>query len=156
MRDITKVIAAGAVIGSLAAGLLALPSVLPAARADDEPVRSMLKTADEILPPHRVDGSVFLKPEADSVIEPWVQSDVLEEVTVRKIGYGHTEFVRIVTTATGTYSSDGLDSPHFRYPGIHPSLVVDDSEPFIALWDGEKWVVIGADGADSFDEALPL
>lgn len=156
MRDTIRTIAAGAMIGALAAGLLAVPSVLPQARADDEPARAILRTADEILPPHRIDGSQFLKRDADGITEPWVQSEVLEEVTVRKIGYGRTEFVRIVTTATGTYSSDGLASPHIRYPGIHPSRGYVAAEPFLALWDGGRWVAIGTAGADSFAETPPL
>lgn len=37
---------------------------------------------------------------------------------VRKIGYGSVTSVNIATTATGTYSSDGLVSNNVRYPGI--------------------------------------
>jgi hypothetical protein len=37
---------------------------------------------------------------------------------VTKIGYGKKSKVSIVTTATGTYSTDGIRSPNVRYPGI--------------------------------------
>ncbi|HTJ56109.1 MAG TPA: hypothetical protein VL418_00910 [Devosiaceae bacterium] len=51
------------------------------------------------------ESNVSLEPESDTVI--------------RKIGYGQTNFVHIITTPSGTYSSDGLFSPNIRYPGIH-------------------------------------
>ncbi|WP_196259574.1 hypothetical protein [Pelagibacterium limicola] len=48
----------------------------------------------------------------------WVSLDPISSNTVRKIGYGRVSEVAIVTTSTGTYSSDGMISPHVRYPGI--------------------------------------
>lgn len=48
----------------------------------------------------------------------WVSLDPISSTTVRKIGYGRVTEVSIATTATGTYSSDGMVSPHVRYPGI--------------------------------------
>lgn len=45
-------------------------------------------------------------------------SEVQSSTTVRKIGFGRTTNVGIVTTLSGTYSSDGLMSPHVRYPDI--------------------------------------
>src|SRR5690554_5592372 len=112
----TRGIVGGALIGLLVAGTLALPSVLPPAMADDEPIRTMLKTGPELLP-RKVDGDAFVKP--DWTIEPWVSTEATSRQTVRKISFGRTEFVSIATTNTGVYSSDGLDSPYFRYPGIH-------------------------------------
>jgi len=47
-----------------------------------------------------------------------VSLDPLSQATVTKIGYGRTTEVNIATTASGTYSSDGLTSPYIRYPGI--------------------------------------
>lgn len=37
---------------------------------------------------------------------------------VNKIGYGATSEVQVVTTSTGTYSTDSLKSPHVLYPGV--------------------------------------
>jgi hypothetical protein len=37
---------------------------------------------------------------------------------VRKIAFGHPTVVTIVTTSSGTYSSDAITSPHVLYPGI--------------------------------------
>ena len=46
--------------------------------------------------------------------------------TVRKIGYGQTSIVNIITTSSGVYSSDALTSPHVLYPGIHVEQVPYD------------------------------
>lgn len=115
MQELKKPIIVGAVIGALAAGILALPSLLPSAMADEEPARTLLKSSDEIFR-KPIDGADFVKP--DWTIEPWVATEPLSQTTVRKIGYGRTEYVSIVTTATGTYSSDGLASRNVLYPGI--------------------------------------
>ena len=46
-------------------------------------------------------------------------SDKVQSLTtVRKIGFGKLEEVSIVTTPSGTYSTDGLASSHVRYPDI--------------------------------------
>jgi hypothetical protein len=50
--------------------------------------------------------------------EPGVSLEPESATTIRKIGYGETTFVNIVTTASGTYSTDAMLSPNVRYPGI--------------------------------------
>lgn len=66
---------------------------------------------------------------SDSVsLEP-VRSSVIS-----KIGYGTITHVNVATTDTGTYSSDGLTSPHVRYPGIVVSEVRE--EPVGPYWLG--------------------
>lgn len=53
----------------------------------------------------------------------------LEPITssvVRKVGYGRVREVNIAQTSSGTYSSDGLVSPHVQYPGIQVSRVYDE------------------------------
>ena len=115
MPDQMRIITGGALAGLLVAGMLALPSLLPAAIAEDEPMRTLFMSRDELLP-QRVDGRDFVKP--DFTVEPWVSTEVLSETTILKIGYGRTTFVTIAETATGTYSTDALNSPHIRYPGI--------------------------------------
>jgi hypothetical protein len=139
---------AGAVIGGLAAGLLALPNLLPAALADEQPLRALLSTADELMPaPFDVAGLV--KP--DVTLEPSVWTEVLHSSTVRKIGYGRTTFVTIAETASGTYSSDGLASPHVRYPGIHVDY--GSAGPRVAgirIWTGNGWTVFKSSDAGSF------
>ena len=115
MQDRNKSIITGAVIGFLAAGILAVPSILPPALAGEEPIATLLKSSNEIFR-KPVDGRDFVKPEW--TVEPWVATEALSETVVKKVGYGRTTYVSIVTTATGTYSSDGLASRNVRYPGI--------------------------------------
>lgn len=116
MREQSKrAVLTGGLIGLLVAGTLALPSVLPPALADEEPMLTLLKTGDELFPT-RIDADTFAKPEW--TVEPWVSTEAISKTTVRKIGYGRTSYVTITQTATGTYSSDAMRSPHIRYPGI--------------------------------------
>ena len=143
MRDQTRrAFLTGGLAGFLMAGTLALPSILPPAIADEEPVRTLLRTAEQIFP-EPLNEDTFAKPEW--TVEPWVSTDVISQTSVRKIGYGRTTFVTISKTATGTYSSDGLQSPYIRYPGI-----VRNSEPgsFLTIvpFKGGK-AYIGSGGA---------
>jgi hypothetical protein len=97
----------------------------------------------------------FVKP--DWEIESWVSTDVHSRQTVRKIGYGLTEFVDIVTTSTGTYSSDGLSSPHIRYPGIHGTQVTaDGSSTLLGFWNGRRWTILKGLDANSFVTIVPF
>jgi hypothetical protein len=60
----------------------------------------------------------------------WVSLDPISSATVRKIGYGRVTEVTIATTSTGTYSSDGMISPHIQYPGINVRPVADTGEGY--------------------------
>jgi len=153
MSDYLRFITGGSIIGLLAAGMLAAPSLLPPALADEEPARTLLSTKDELWPP-RFDTDILVK--FDFTVEPSVSTDVVKTRTVRKIGYGRTEFVEIFTTPTGTYSSDGLASAHIRYPGIHkePKRA---SLGQIALWSGGLgWVAFKEIDAGSFVTITPF
>jgi hypothetical protein len=142
-RERRKTIIAGGIIGLVVAGSLALTSLLPPAIADEQPFRTLLSTGEELLP----DGPLptFFKPHW--TIEPSVNTDIVKQQTIRKIGYGRTEFVDIVTTPTGTYSSDAITSPYVRYPGIHDTRRRADG--FLAIWDGADWIHFDADGGHS-------
>jgi hypothetical protein len=76
--------------------------------------------------------------------EDGVSTEPVSQASVRKIGYGQTSFVQIATTATGTYSSEGLYSPNFRYPGIHVKEVPDPDRHWhgaFSFWTaGIGWV----------------
>lgn len=61
-----------------------------------------------------------------------VSLDPLSSTTVRKVGYGRVTNVNIATTSTGTYSSDGLTSPHVLFPGVEVSRVHEDGHHFHA------------------------
>lgn len=155
MQERSRLIIAGGFIGCAAGGMLALPSIMPPAMADDEPVRTLLKTGDEIFRRPLV-ASDFVKPD-EFVYEPWVSTDVVSQRTVRKIAFGETTFVTIATTPTGTYSSDGLASPHIRYPGIHPNpeYAAWRAAP-VVVWDGVAWTEVKAGAAKSFVTVIPL
>lgn len=151
MSDYLRLIAGGSLVGLLA-GLLALPSLLPPALADEEPAKTLLSTADELFA-QPIDLGNLVK--YDFTIEPSVSTDVVKTRTVRKIGYGRTEFVEIYTTPTGTYSSDGLTSPHVRYPGIHKEPK-RSSGAHIAFWSGGDWSVSKPVDAGSVLTITPL
>jgi hypothetical protein len=72
---------------------------------------------------------LFLDDRAYSVTyEDSVSREATSQVEVRKIGYGKTRMVNIITTSTGVYSSDALTNPHFRYPGVHVEEVPIEDE----------------------------
>ncbi len=47
-----------------------------------------------------------------------VSREVLSFTNVRKVAFGQESLVSVATTPTGTYSTDGLASPHVLYPGV--------------------------------------
>lgn len=145
---------AGAVIGSLAAGLLAVASLLPPAMADEQPLRTLMSTAEELMP-EPFDTAGLVKP--DFTVEPGVSTEVLRSSTVRKIGYGRTSFVTIAETATGTYSSDGMTSPNVRYPGIHGSQGSDGLQVArVMVRGGSSWTALHPTGSSSFVSVSPF
>jgi hypothetical protein len=124
--------------------LLALPA-LPPAIADEEPAKTLLSNASEIFPPpFDPDGLV----KWSYTLEPTVSTEPLRQSTVRKIGYGTTEFVQVVETASGTYSSDGLTSPHVLYPGVHKQRAGSGLD--LAVWENGRWALAKKMGAGSF------
>ncbi len=56
--------------------------------------------------------------------DPSISGTVLSNSVVRKISYGKESLVSIVTTPTGTYSTDGFASSHVRYPGVSVAEVL--------------------------------
>ncbi|MBU1173929.1 MAG: hypothetical protein KKH72_00890 [Alphaproteobacteria bacterium] len=83
-------------------------------------------------------------------IAPTLSRRVLASHTVTKIGYGRAEQVEIVTTPSGVYSTDGLDSTHVLYPGI--SLDRNAPERIMGLFAliGGNWIDIVPVRAGSF------
>jgi hypothetical protein len=87
----------------------------------------------------------------DITYEDWVATEPLSRATVKKIGYGSTSYVEISTTETGTYSTDGLASPHVLYAGIEVKEVASASfPPILLLGTGESWVVAPLTKGSSF------
>lgn len=105
-------------LAAIIAGALAAPSFFPAAFAA-EPQKHMLDTASEIFP-KPFDPSTLKK--FDITIDDSVSTKVQRTDTVQKIGFGKRTIVSIVTTPSGTYSSDAIASPNVRYPGIDVTL----------------------------------
>ena len=81
--------------------------------------------------------------------EPWVATDPLSTATVKKIEAGRVTYVSIATTATGTYSSDGLTSRHVRYPGIEVEEVGHATASFFS-WSGDDWSYLPAFRGNSY------
>ncbi|HEX4298113.1 MAG TPA: hypothetical protein VHZ56_08820 [Devosia sp.] len=113
MADIARVIAIGGAIGALVAGSLVAPAFLPAVMAS-EPT-ALGSTAAKLFPPP-FDPKSLRK--FDIVLDEQVSTDVKRTQTVSKIGYGEKSTVTIITTPSGTYSSDALGSPYVQYPGF--------------------------------------
>lgn len=60
---------------------------------------------------------------------PSVSLEPISATSVRKVGYGRVSEVNIAITSSGTYSSDGLVSPHVLYPGIEVSRATPEDRP---------------------------
>jgi hypothetical protein len=113
MADPIRFVAIGGTIGALVAGSLVAPQFLAAAA--EEPVKAVTAAVESLFP-DAVDAGVFRKYQI--TFDDSVSTDVRRTQSVRKIGHGHISTVTIVTTPSGTYSTDGLLSPNVLYPGI--------------------------------------
>ena len=109
-----RTVAICAVLATAVAGTIATPAVFPQAFAN-EPQHQLVRTVKDMFPPP-FDPRKLRK--YDVVFDDSVSTDALSTRTVGKISFGHKSMVTIVTTATGTYSSDALTSPNVRYPGV--------------------------------------
>lgn len=132
--------------------LLASPSFLPKAIADEQPAKTLLSTANTLFPPI-VDTGRLAK--WDFYSEPGVSSDVLHESEVRKVAYGRTSFVKVIETPSGVYSSDAMDDPHVQYPGIHRTPKPSPLTAFLLL-DSGRWIAAMPFGAGSFVTIVPF
>ena len=147
-----KYIVLGALIGTAVSAGLALPNLVPTAIADEEPLAVLLADKQglmDMLEPDRL-GDLF-KPEWSA--EPGVSTEVTDSVQVRKISGGKTTFVTIATTSSGVYSSDGLNSKNFRYPGIHAENKT--AAATLAILSGGGWAVLKPVLAGSFAYVVP-
>jgi hypothetical protein len=154
MLDITPNTRSSIITAAIFAGLalvLASPSFLPRAVAEEQPAKTLLSTGNDLFP-RVIDPSTLTK--WDFVAEPGVSTEALHVSQVRKIAYGETSFVNVVQTATGVYSSDALTDPHVQYPGIHAKR---RNSPFaFLLLDGGSWIAGTPFGAGSFVTIVPF
>ena len=125
--------------------LFALPSMLPSAIASEEPARTLLSSASELFPPP-FDPASLAKWTYD--LTPAVSTEVIKQSTVKKIGYGNTEFVHVLQTPSGTYSTDALQSPNVEYPGVIKKHTRDQIG--MAFWSKGHWVMRKFMNAGSF------
>jgi len=114
LTDFVRMIAIGGTVGTLVAGSLAAPQFITAVAS--EPVEAVVSAVDELFGPEALDSRVFRK--YDIAIDDSVSTEVQKTRTITKIAHGRKSTVTIVTTPTGTYSTDALLSPHVLYPGI--------------------------------------
>jgi hypothetical protein len=70
--------------------------------------------------------------------EDWVSTDPVSSAVVKKIEGGKVSYVTITTTSTGTYSTDGFDSPHVQYPGVSDTDSSRTSFSF-SSWNNGRW-----------------
>jgi hypothetical protein len=129
--------------GGFAGGVLALCLVAPAQMGAlaEEPVKAAAATIDQLFP-DPVDPWMFRH--YDITLDDSVSTDVQRRQVVKKIGHGRTSQVTIVTTPSGTYSTDGILSPYVRYPGIEKSLRIWPDDYIFA--EGGRWMSY-ADGS---------
>jgi hypothetical protein len=111
-----RVVAVSVGLAVLVGGALATPAMFPAAFAS-EPQSHLLETAKDLFPAPKFDPKSLRKYDID-LNENVVSTEVTHRALVSKIGFGKRTIVSVVTTSTGTYSSDALVSPYVRYPGI--------------------------------------
>jgi hypothetical protein len=82
-----------------------------------------------------------------------VSNDPIGQAQVVKIAHGRVSTVNVVTTSSGTYSSEATFSPHVLYPGVKVEEVPDtkaaNASP-AAIWDGvSTFLVLPLDGSTS-------
>jgi len=109
-----RTIAFGALLGVLVAGGLVASQAMVAVA--DEPAQALRTTLDDLFGVDAIDPDIFVK--YDVVIGESVSTAVQRSQQVTKIAHGRKSLVTIVTTPTGTYSTDALTSTHVLYPGI--------------------------------------
>ena len=111
--DPVRVLAYGAFFGSMIAWSIAAPDHMSAVA--EEPVKAVASAIDTLFP-NTVDPKMFRH--YSITFDDSISTDIQRTQRVKKIGHGRTSEVTIVTTPSGTYSTDGLLSPHVQYPGI--------------------------------------
>jgi acetyl esterase/lipase len=151
VKDKWKYSIIGALSGTAATMVFALPSLIPLAWAHEQPISTLQTAKHQALKLFDRDNDLF-KPQWST--EPSVSQEVASSYEIRKIEAGKTSFVQVVNTPSGVYSSDALDSPHVRYPGIHRDK--DREFDAIAYLSGGGWIGIKLRDADSFRALVPM
>ena len=114
MADPARIILAGLVVGLLGATAIGVGSLQAASAADA--LEKATHTVGDLFADPPFDPRKLRK--YDIALAESVSTEVQHSTTITKYGYGQKKLVQIVTTPSGTYSSDALTSPYVRYPGI--------------------------------------
>jgi hypothetical protein len=94
----------------------------------------------------KFEGREYLVENAD-----WVSTDAESTSVIQKIEGGRTSYVTVTTTATGTYSTDGLFSEHIQYPGVTVTEVSDYRAPNrFSYWTSNGWTSVRVRLGNSF------
>lgn len=126
----------GLTLGALAAtGLAATGAGFVAPSFGDEPAATAF------------DASKLMKfPDYSVQVDASVATDPVKTNRIKKIEFGNVSYVDIVTTATGTYSTDGIASPNVSYPGIDEQAGVPRDS--VGVWNtGHRWQVLPRHGS---------
>jgi len=115
--DPVRVLAYGSFFGAMLIWSVVNPAQMSAVA--EEPVKAAAATIDGLFP-DLIDPKIFKR--YNFTFDDSVSGDVLSTRTVKKIAGGRASEVTITTTQSGTYSTDGLLSPHIQYPGIDKKL----------------------------------
>ena len=115
--DPVRVLAYGSFFGAMITWSIVNPAQMSAVA--EEPVKAAAATLDKLFP-NLIDPKMFKR--YDITFDDSVSGDVVSTRHVKKIAGGRTVDVTITTTPSGTYSTDGLLSPHVKYPGVEKKL----------------------------------
>jgi hypothetical protein len=115
--DPVRVLAYGSFFGAMLTWSLVNPAQMSAVA--EEPVKAAAATIEGLFP-DVIDPRMFKR--YTFSFDDSVSGEVQRSRVVKKIAGGRTSEVTITTTPSGTYSSDGLLSPHIQYPGIDKKL----------------------------------
>ena len=140
MDSAVRAIAFGGFAGTVLALCLVAPAQMSALA--EEPMQAAAATIEDLFPAEPVDLRKFRK--YAFTLDDTVSTDVQRTRVITKIGHGLKSQVTVVTTPSGTYSTDGLLSPNVRYPGIE-KRVRNWPEDF-DFAEGGKWMSY-ADGS---------
>lgn len=119
MFENIRVIVTGTSFGAMATWGVMFPVQLEALA--DEPARAVAAAIGSLFPAERIDPDIFARYAV--TFDDSVSTEVQRAQTVTKIGFGYASEVSVVTTPSGTYSSDAILSPHVLYPGIDVEIL---------------------------------
>jgi hypothetical protein len=119
MLENIRVVVVGTSFGAMAMWGVMFPVQLEAFA--DEPAAAISSALGRLFPVEKIDPNIFAR--YDITFDDSVSTDVQRTQTVTKIGYGYASEVSVVTTPSGTYSSDAITSPHVLYPGIDVEIL---------------------------------